>query len=339
MKAAYLVKYGPAENAFEIREVPRPKPGRNQVLIKVEAFGLNFADVAARYGKYRGAPPLPTLLGYDVVGHIEECGANVENLVKGDRVTALTLFGGYAEYAIAEEGIAQKIPKSIDAGTAVALATQYCTAYFLSDRMTNLQENEKILIHAAAGGVGTALVQLALYRKCIVFGTCSSPEKIEYLRKIGVHHPINHTENDFAKTIEKRVGHKGIDVVFNPIGGKSIKEGYGLLGAGGRLVSYGVSSLNNKKNIFGKLKDLWQFGFYHPVQFLSSSKGIIGVNMLKIAAERPKKIAKAMQEVLQLHQEGILLPHVGGEYSIDQLSEAHQFLESRKSMGKIVVKW
>jgi NADPH2:quinone reductase len=339
MKAAYLVKYGPAENAFEIREVPRPKPGRNQVLIKVEAFGLNFADVAARYGKYRGAPPLPTLLGYDVVGHIEEYGANVKNLVKGDRVTALTLFGGYAEYAIAEEGIAQKIPESIDAGTAVALATQYCTAYFLSDRMTNLQENEKILIHAAAGGVGTALVQLALYRKCIVFGTCSSSEKIEYLRKIGVHHPIDHTENDFAKTIEKLVGNKGIDVVFNPIGGKSLKEGYGLLGAGGRLVSYGVSSLNNKKNIFGKLKDLWQFGFYHPVQFLSSSKGIIGLNMLKIAAERPKKIAKVMQEVLQLHQEGILLPHVGGEYFIDQLSEAHQFLESRKSMGKIVVKW
>ncbi|MGB5553655.1 MAG: zinc-binding dehydrogenase, partial [Flavobacteriaceae bacterium] len=196
-----------------------------------------------------------------------------------------------------------------------------------------------VLIHAAAGGVGTALIQMALHKKCIVFGTCSSPEKMDYLRKNGVPHPINHREKDFAETIRKVIGEKGLDVVFNPIGGKSLKEGFRLLGAGGRLVSYGVSSLNSQKNIFGKLKDLWQFGIYHPVQFLSNSKGIIGVNMLKIAEEKPEKIAQVMQEVIQLQQDGILRPHVGGEYSIDQLAEAHAFLESRKSMGKIVVRW
>ena len=339
MKAAYLVKYGPAETAFEIREVEKPKPGPSQVLIKVEAFGLNFADIAARYGKYRGAPPLPSLLGYDVVGQVEKCGADVKNLTIGDRVTALTLFGGYAEFAIAENGVANKIPESISAGVAVALATQYCTAYFLSDRITNIQENEKVLIHAAAGGVGTALVQMALHKKCIVYGTCSSPEKMEYLQKNEVHHPINHRKKDFAETIRSLVGDKGLDVVFNPIGGKSLKQGYRLLSAGGRLVSYGVSSLNSQKTIFGKLKDLWQFGIYHPVQFLSNSKGVIGVNMLKIAEEKPEKIARVMQKVIQLQQEGILRPHVGGEYSINQLAEAHTFLESRKSMGKIVVRW
>ena len=339
MKAAYLVKFGPAETAFEIREVEKPEPGSNQVRIKVEAFGLNFADIAARYGKYRGAPPIPSLLGYDVVGRVDKCGADVKNLNIGDRVTALTLFGGYAEFAIAENGVANKIRESISPGVAVALATQYCTAYFLSDRITNIQENEKVLIHAAAGGVGTALVQMALHKKCIVFGTCSSPEKIEYLRKNGVHHPINHRDKDFVDTIRKLTGHKGLDVVFNPIGGKSLKEGYQLLGAGGRLVSYGVSSLNSQKTIFGKLKDLWQFGIYHPVQFLSNSKGIIGVNMLKIAEEKPEKIAHVMQEVIQSQKDGILRPYVGGEYSIDQLAEAHSFLESRKSMGKIVIRW
>jgi len=339
MKAAFLVKFGPADTAFEIREVIKPEPGPNQVRIKVAAFGLNFADIAARYGKYRGAPPLPSLLGYDVVGQVEKCGADVKDLIIGDRVTALTLFGGYAEYAIAKNGVAIKIPESISSGEAVALATQYCAAHFLSDRMTNIQKNEKVLIHAAAGGVGTALVQMALQKKCIIFGTCSSQKKMEYLRKNGVHHPINHREEDFAATIRKLVGDKGLDVVFNPIGGKSLKQGYRLLGAGGRLVSYGVSSLNSQKNIFGKLKDLWQFGIYHPVQFLSNSKGIIGVNMLKIAEEKPEKIAQVMQEVIRLQQEGILRPHVGGEYSIDQLAEAHTFLESRKSMGKIVVRW
>lgn len=339
MKAAYLVKYGPAETAFEIRDVIKPEPDSDQVLIKVEAFGLNFADIAARYGNYRGAPPLPALLGYDVVGTVEKFGTNVESLNLGDRVTALTLFGGYAEYALAEKGTTHKIPKTLAPGVAVALATQSCAAYYLSNRLTHIQDNEKVLIHAAAGGVGTALVQLAVHKKCIVYGTCSSHEKLEYLKKNGVHHPIDHTKNDFAETIRALVGDKGLDVVFNPIGGKSLKQGYRLLGAGGRLATYGVSSLNSKKNIFGKLNDLWQFGIYHPVQFLSNSKGMIGMNMLKIAKEKPEKITKVMQEVLQLRQEGILHPHVGGEFSIDQLAQAHRFLESRKSMGKIVVKW
>ena len=339
MKAAYLVKYGPAETAFEIREALKPEPKPNQVLIKVEAFGLNFADISARYGKYRGAPPLPAVLGYDVVGRVEKFGAEVKNLVKGDCVTGLTLFGGYVQYALAEQGVAHKIPENITLGVAVALATQSCAAFLLSHLMTNIQENEKVLIHAAAEGVGTALVQMALYKKCIVFGTCSSPEKMEYLRKNGVQHPINHREYDFAETRRTIVGKKGLDVVFNPIGGKSLKQGYRLLGAGGRLVSYGVSSLNSKKTILGKLIDLWQFGIYHPVQFLSSSKGMVGVNMLKIAEEKPENIAQVMQVVIQLQQDGRLRPHVGGEYSIDRLADALQFLESRKSMGKIVVKW
>ena len=339
MKAAYLIKYGPAEYAFEIRNAKKPEPMSDQVLIKVEAFGLNFADIAARNGKYRGAPALPALLGYDVVGTVEKCGANVKSLNQGERVTALTLFGGYAEYALAEKGVTHKIPKTMAPGVAVALATQYCAAYYLSNRMTNIQENEKVLIHAAAGGVGTALVQMALHKKCIIYGTCRSQEKIDYLKEHGVHHPIDHTKNDFSEAIRILVGNKGLDVVFNPIGGKSLKQGYRLLGAGGRLASYGVSSLNNKKNILGKLKDLWQFGIYHPVQFLSNSKGIVGMNMLKIAVEKPKKIAKVMEEVLQLQQEGILHPYVGAEYSIDHLAEAHRFLESGKSMGKIIVKW
>ena len=110
-------------------------------------------------------------------------------------------------------------------------------------------------------------------------------------------------------------------------------------GAGGRLFSFGVSSMNNAKSIFGKLKVLLQFGIYHPLQFLSNSRGMVGVNMLKIAEDDPIKIAKAMKEVVSLTEAGTLNPHVGGEYTIDQLAEAHRFLESRKSMGKIVVKW
>ncbi|MGB5273174.1 MAG: zinc-binding dehydrogenase [Flavobacteriaceae bacterium] len=339
MKAAYLIKYGPAESAFEIREVPRPEPTPSEVLIKVTAFGLNFADVMARLGLYKGAPPLPALLGYDVVGRIESCGASVKGLKVGDRVTALTRFGGYAEYAVTEADAAQIIPDNISAGVAVSLATQYCTAYYLSHQMANLQENDKVLIHAAAGGVGTALTQMALHKKCIVFGTCGSQKKIDYLMKNGVQHPINYRKLDFEQEVRSLVGPTGLDVVFDPVGGISAKKGYRLLGAGGRLLCFGVSSMNQTKTIFGKLKVLAQFGIYHPLQFLSQSKGIIGVNMLTLAASHPEKISKAMKAVVQLTQEGVLKPHVGGEYPISTLAEAHAFLESRESMGKIVVTW
>jgi NADPH:quinone reductase-like Zn-dependent oxidoreductase len=339
MNAAYLIKYGNAEKAFEIREADKPQPNPNQVLIKVEAFGLNFADVMARLGLYKAAPPLPAILGYDVVGKIEAIGAQVNHVKLGDRVIALTKFGGYAEFALADNEVVYKIPTSFSAGVAVALATQYSTAYFLSHNMANLQENDTVLIHAAAGGVGTALVQMALYKKCIVFGTCGSQEKVAYLKKNGVQYPINYRKNDFEEVVRKLIKKKGLDAVFDPVGGKSVKKDFRLLGAGGRVFSFGVSSMNQTKTIFGKLRVLWQFGLYHPLQFLSASKGMIGINMLKVAEENPEKIAKVMQEVIRLTEEGILTPHVGGEYQVEQLAEAHAFLESRKSMGKIVVKW
>ncbi|MCJ7468614.1 MAG: zinc-binding dehydrogenase [Maribacter sp.] len=339
MKVAYLIKYGPANTAFDIREGEKPQPGPNQVLIKVDAFGLNFADVMARLGLYKAAPPIPAILGYDVVGYIEACGTEVQNKKVGDRVTALTRFGGYAEYAIAENEVVFPIPASFPLGVAVALATQYSTAYFLSHMMANLQKNDKVLIHAAAGGVGTALVQMALHKKCIVFGTCGSEEKIAYLSKNGVHHPINYQKNDFEEAIRALVGKKGLDAIFDPVGGKSVKKGFRLLGAGGRLFTYGVSSMNQDKSVFGKIRILVQFGIYHPLQFLSNSKGIIGVNMLKIAEQNPEKIATAMAKVIQMTEAAILTPHVGGEFEIARLAEAHEFLESRKSIGKIVVKW
>jgi NADPH2:quinone reductase len=339
MKAAFLIKYGAADTAFEIREVPKPEPKATEVLIRVSAFGLNFADVMARLGLYKGAPPLPSLLGYDVVGHIERCGASVKGFHTGDRVTALTRFGGYAEFAVTEATAVQVIPDNISAGVAVSLATQYSTAYYLAHQLANLQENDKVLIHAAAGGVGTALTQMAVNKKCIVFGTCGSEQKIQYLLKNGVQHPINYRKNDFEQTVGSLVGTSGLDAVFDPVGGKSVKKGYRLLGAGGRLLSFGVSSMNQTKNIFGKLRVLAQFGIYHPLQFLSQSKGILGVNMLVLSSSHPEKISHAMKAVVQMTQEGILKPHVGGEYPIAQLAEAHAFLESRESMGKIVVTW
>lgn len=339
MKAAFLIKHGQAKTAFEIRDIKLPPIKNGEVLIKVEGFGLNFADVMARLGLYPAAPSLPGIVGYDVVGTVQEKGSSVTDLAIGDRVTAMTRFGGYATHAIAPQLSVAKISKDMPVGVAAALTTQYCTAYHMAEEMVRLFPGDRVLIHAAAGGVGTALVQIALHRKCIVYGTAGSPEKIEKLKNAGVHHPINYRETDFHESIKQSNSGVGLDAIFDPIGGKSVKKGMQLLGAGGRMVVFGASSLTNSTNIIGKMKVLFGFGLYHPIKLLGPSKALIGVNMLQIADKRPDKLSRALGQVVKWTEAGILTPQVGGTYSIDQLAEAHHKLEHRETTGKLVICW
>lgn len=194
------------------------------MLIKVAAFGLNFADVMARRGMYKEAPPLPAILGYDVAGIIEAIGENVDTIKIGDRVTAMTRFGGYAEYAVTNASAVGVIPDNIDNAAATALATQYCTAYCAAAEMVNLYEGDKVLIQSGAGGVGTALIQYAKYKHCEIFATAGNDSKLNYLTSLGVQHPINYVSNDFEKEIKNVTGGKGVDVIFDAVGGKSVKK-------------------------------------------------------------------------------------------------------------------
>ena len=203
MKAAVLVKTGNPQTAFELREVPEPQLKANQVLIKVEVSGLNFADVMARNGLYREAPPLPSIIGYDVVGRVEAQGADVPDGLVGKRVTALSRFGGYAEFVATDYRGLAVIPEEMDAAEAVALATQYCTAYYAGYEMVNLHPGDHVLVHAAAGGVGTALTQLCKLKGCVVIGTSGSKDKFDYLKRNGVDHIINYREQDYSVEIEK----------------------------------------------------------------------------------------------------------------------------------------
>ncbi len=337
MKAAFIVKHGTAEKAFEIRETEKPSVSEGEVGIKVEVFGLNYADVMARLGLYPDAPPLPSLVGYEVVGKITELGAGVDHLALGDRVVAMTRFGGYAEFAITDARAAAKIPEDMDAGEAAALATQYGTAYFAAEEMVRLHEGDKVLIHAAAGGVGTALTQIAKHRGCEIFGTAGSDEKLDYLKNQGVHHPINYRKDDFETVIKEIVGDEGLDVVFDSVGGDYFKKGMRLLGSGGRFVGYGAARMTDAKNFFQKAKVGLGFGFMSPISTISTSKAVIGVNMLRIADNRPLVIQRCLNAVVDWTDKGILKPVVGGRFSLEQIGEAHAFLQSRKSMGKIVI--
>lgn len=338
MKAAVLVKNGDAAKAFEIREVSKPEPGEGEVLIKVAAFGLNFADVMARNGMYKEAPPIPAILGYDVAGHIESVGTAVQNVKPGDRVVAMTRFGGYAEYAVTNASAVAVIPDGISNACATALATQYCTAYYMAAVVINLYKGDKVLVQSGAGGVGTALIQYANHIGCEIFSTAGSNEKLSYLSSMGVQHPINYSTTDFEKIIKEQTGSKGVDAVFDAVGGSSIKKGFRSLGPGGRLVCYGASVMNGT-NIFGKIKAALGFGFYHPLMLMMPSKSIIGVNMLRIADEKPEVIQLCLQSVVQLTNEGVFKPSLGKSFPVSAIDAAHEYLEKRKSTGKIAVEW
>jgi NADPH:quinone reductase-like Zn-dependent oxidoreductase len=340
MKAYALVKNGESKHAFQLIEKETPTPKQGEVLIKSEGFGLNFADVMARLGIYKDCPPLPAVIGYENVGKVIAIGEGVTSVKVGDHVLAFTRFGGYADHIISQEMAIARIPERWTVGEATALATQYITAYYASYEAINLHEGDHVLVHAAAGGVGTALIQLLKFKGCVVFGTAGSDEKLEYLKSLGVDYPINYRKEDYFEAIVK-LGFKGkIDAAFNPIGGNYVKKDIALLNSGGREVLYGASKMTEASgNIFKLLKMVFGFGFWSPISFVTSSKSLVGVNMLRIADHKPSILKRNMDEVISLAKRGILKPTVGKEFPHTELAEAHDFLESRNSIGKIAITW
>lgn len=340
MKAAFLVRNGKPETAFEIRETAIPGRKPDEFLIKVEAFGLNFADVMARLGFYRDAPPLPAVLGYDLVGRVVEAPEGQAEAV-GKRVAAMSRFGAYAEYAVAIQGAVFFIPEGMDAAAACALGTQYCTAWHAAFQATAMNAGDTVLIHAAAGGVGTALVQLAMWKGCTVVAMAGSDSKIDELKSAGVHYTVNYRTEAYEEVIPKLLGGKRpIDLSFNAVGGTTFKKDMKLLRPGGRLVLYGASERTGKKGgNWATYKMLWQMGIVIPLLLVAGSRSVIGVNVLRIADYRPDLIKAAVSELTKLLEAGVIRPKSGGVYPIDQLADAHRALEQRQTTGKLAVKW
>lgn len=338
MKVIQLIKNADPQSSFQCVEMPTPLLGEDEILVKVSCFGLNFADVMIRRGLYDGAPKLPSVIGFDAVGIIEKMGSQVKRFKPGDRVLCLTRFGSYAEYVSAKEMASVLLPDSIPDAEATALATQYCTAYYAAEELVKLHKGDQVLIHAGAGGLGTALIQWAKHKGCTIYATAGSDKKMEYLKSLGVNHPINYHKTDFIKELKKIGPKEGIDVIFDGIGGASVRRGIASLAPGGRMVCHGASGFIGK-NLIQKLADFFQFGFYHPVQFMKSSKSLIGINMMCIADEKPELIHKLLDQVIYFAAQGIFIPHVSSIFPVEKISDAHRLLENRESIGKMVVTW
>jgi NADPH2:quinone reductase len=344
MKAYALVRYGRPEVAFEVCEVPIPEPSDQEVLIQVEGFGLNFADVMARLGLYEDAPPIPSVLGYDVVGTISRLGAKVKDFQVGDRVVALTRFGGYAEYAIASPLACARIHHSVSIAEATALATQFCTAHYMIEKKMRVLPEDRLLIHSGAGGVGSALIQLAKLKGAHVITTVGSHRKAEVARSLGADDVIVYTEQDFKEAVESKYGRQSIHAAFDAIGGVHFRKSLSLLAPAGTICAYGVAE--NTRSKAGKLitgiKTLMGFGVLSPALLLMNGRSFAGVNMLRVADHQPRLFKEILTELIQLLEAKKISPLVdaqnGGEYPAARLAEAHAHLEAGKSIGKIAIR-
>ena len=338
-EAFFITKVGSPEQSFALLPLELESPNKGEVLIEVEAFGLNYADVMARRGLYREAPPFPCVVGYEVVGLVSEVGSESDKHLIGKRVIGFCRFGGYARHAITNNYAVVEVGGQ-PANELLALCTQAVTAFYMAEYLTPVHKIDNALIHAAGGGVGTILIQLAKLKGAIVIAKIGSENKREVVEKLGADLVVNYNDSDYAEQISKYLGDQRVDISFNPVAGSTFKKDMKLLGSGGRIVLFGGSELaNGKWGIFSKLNFVRKMGLVLPIGLMMRSKNILGVNMLKIADNKPKVLEYCLTSVVELYNEGKIKPQKGGEYTSSSLNEAHSALERGKTTGKLSVRW
>lgn len=332
MRAVVITKHGDL-SVLQVQQRPDPPPpGPGQVRIAVRAAGVNFADHLARVGLYPDAPKPPMVVGYEVSGTIEAVGDGVDPTRVGERVFAGTRFGGYSEIVNVQAAEAVAIPDSMSFEQGAAIPVNYATAWAALHGYGSLQAGERVLIHAAAGGVGIAAIQLAKAAGAEVHGT-ASPGKHKRLAELGVDRAIDYRRDGWWK------GLPPYDIVLDAIGGKSLKRSYELLRPGGRLVGYGASAMQQgeKRSLRTALPQLLSMvrGF-NLIKQLSESKTLIGLNMLALWDDRGT-LQPWIAPLSTALADGIVQPVVHAAVPFANAAEAHHILSARENVGKVVL--
>lgn len=339
MRALVVTKNG-GPDVLQVQDRPEPAVGPGEVRVAVKAAGINFADLAARVGLYPDAPKKPCVLGYEVAGEIESVGEGVEGHKVGDRVLAGSRFGGQAELVTVGADMAFPLPEGLSFEQGAAFPVNYSTAYAGLVVMGGLKEGERVLIHAAAGGVGIAATQIARARGAEIFGTASA-SKHEAIREQGVAHAIDYRNQDFAEEVRRITRDEGIDLVMDAVGPSSFKKSYRVLRSGGRLIMYGASELqtgdrrNMAKAVRGLLKmTTATMPWWKSFNVLNENKGVFGLNML---AWWDREGSLPIEPLLEALGSGELKPVVAEAFPFEQAPDAHRFIQDRKNIGKVVL--
>ncbi|MCU4753038.1 NADPH:quinone oxidoreductase family protein [Halobacteria archaeon AArc-curdl1] len=321
MNAIEVGSYGDSD-VLEVVERDIPEPGPGEVRIEVEAAGINFADIMQRRGLYPGGPEPAYVPGMEAAGTVHATGDDV-GLSEGDRVVGMLNGGGYAEYVTANAQMLLPIPGGMTFEEAAGFPVQFLTAHSCLFEWGGLEEGESVLIQAAAGGVGTAAVQLASRAGATVFGTASTEAKLELAADLGCDHPIQYTETDFREVVDAETDEEGVDLVLESVGDDVFDHSLDALAHFGRLVTYGVASgvpasAQNQRLLF-------------------ENKSVIGFHLGQASRHDPNRIMQAIPDLTQGLSDGELEVIVGETFALEEAAEAHQFIEDRKSTGKVVL--
>jgi NADPH:quinone reductase-like Zn-dependent oxidoreductase len=336
MRQIVTTKNGGVE-VLKVQEKPDPQAKAGEVVVKVRAAGLNFADILARQGLYPDGPPKPCVMGYEVAGVVESVGENVDRALIGKPVVAMTRFGGQSEKVVVQDRQLFEKPESLTFEQAAAVPVNYLTAWALLVVMGGLRKGESVLIHNAGGGVGLAALDIAKKIGATTYGT-ASPGKHDFLRQRGLDHPIDYRNQDWLPVLKQMTNGRGVELVIDPIGGGHWKKSYKALRTTGRLGMFGVStaSANGLKGKLKLVKAAAQMPRFHPLSLLSRNRGVFGLNLGHMWHE-PEKIAEWVQAIMLGISEGWIQPFVDKAFPFDQAGAAHAYMEARKNIGKVVL--
>ncbi|MDH5021232.1 quinone oxidoreductase family protein [Halobacterium rubrum] len=322
MLAIEVTEFGD-DSVLEEVERDRPEPGPGEVLLDVEAVGVNFADVMQRRGHYHGGPEPPYVPGMEAAGTVEATGAGVEDREAGDRVVAMLDGGAYAEYATAPAQALFDVPESISFAEAAGFPVQFLTAYLCLHDWGELDEDDDVLVQAAAGGVGTAATQLASHHGAEVYGTASTSEKLELAERLGCDHPINYTETDFAEETDDLTDGDGLDLILDGVGGDTFRESVDALAPFGTIVAYGAAS--------------GEPGTVDTATLLFGNKSVEGFHLGRATQLDPERVFAAVPELSAMLASGDLEVVVGQTFALADAADAHRALENRETTGKVVL--
>mgnify|MGYP000252805895 FL=1 len=317
-----------------------PELKENQVLIETEACGVAFADIMMREGLYPNVPRKNITPGYDIVGKIIAKGLDVTVFSVDDRVAGLIRTGGYAKYAVVESSQIINCPKHISADHVVAMILNYTTAYQMLTRIARVKPGDNILVHGAAGGVGSALIDIATTLDLKIYCTLSDRKWQDIparFIKSGTVNRINYQSAPFEKTLSK-IAPRGMDAVFDPIGGKHLKRSYEVLSAGGQVVSYGFSTAikNGRRNLLSILKALIQ-SVLLPSKMITDCKSVAGFDIWTMAQQRPEYFKEDLGAIFNLYQEGNIAPVMAKSFCLEDAAKAQDLMATSELAGKITL--
>lgn len=337
MQQVWISKAGQPE-VLKLQKNPDPIPRSGEVRIRVQAAGLTFKDIEGRLGLDRNAPSIPYVPGLEVTGVIDLVAQGVPDLKEGDQVLAFTQYGGHSDVVCVPHRQVHKRLEWMSVEDAAAIPVNYLMAYLMLVVMGSLQSGNRVLIHNAAGGIGTAALDICKILGAETYGT-ASPEKHDYLLERGLNHPIDYRNFDYERVLLDLTGGRGVHIILDSLGGIHWPKNYRLLMPTGRMIHFGLSSLisGGKLSRLTYWRGLIMMPFYTPFRLMRANRAVMGANLSQLWAyagiTRPW-----LQQIITWYDEALFRPHVDKIFTFDEAARAHQYIQDRKNMGKVLLR-